>query len=48
MDESFRLVLIIYTGFVLGLIACSLLASLILRIADRFETVERDRSRIAH
>jgi hypothetical protein len=46
-DSSIKLVLIIYTGFFLGLIACSLLANVLLRIADHFEAVEHDRSKLA-
>jgi hypothetical protein len=48
VDSSLQLVLIIYTGLFLGLVAISLLTSLVLKIAQHYEASERKRSRLAH
>ena len=48
MDDSLRLVVIIYFGFLLGLLAISMLTNLVIRISRKFEDSEHKRSRLAH
>jgi hypothetical protein len=48
MDDSFRVVIIIYLGFLLGLVVLSLLINLLLRVSRHFEDSDQKRSRLAH